>query len=111
MGFDLTFGALGWGELMSRDPVSGQRYRTIAQDWTGFSTMLGVDVAYIGSSEFFPENRGPAANKVRERVRLGVHWQGENDTAVFYGVTWLGEEFEGQAGSQVIGSARLNFRF
>jgi hypothetical protein len=30
---------------------------------------------------------------------------------LFYGLTWLGEEFEGQAGSQVIGSARLNYRF
>jgi hypothetical protein len=111
VGFDLTFGALGRGELMSRDPVSGQRYRTIAQDWTGFSTVLGADVTYVGSSEFLPENRGPVASEVRERVRLGFHWQGENETAIFYGVTWLGEEFEGQAGSQVIGSARINFRF
>jgi hypothetical protein len=111
VGFDLTFGDLGRGELMSRDPVSGQRYRTIGQDWTGFSTMLGADIAYVGSSEFFPENRGPTLNEIRERVRLGVQWQGEKDTAVFYGVTWLGEEFEGQAGNQVIGSARLNFRF
>jgi hypothetical protein len=111
IGFDLTFGALGRGELMSRDPVSGQRYRTIAQDWTGYSAVLGADVTYVGSSEFFPESRGPGATEVRKRVRLGVHWQGENNTAVFYGMTWLGEEFDGQAGGQVIGSARFNFRF
>ena len=61
VGFDLTFGALGRGELMSRDPVSGQRYRTIAQDWKGYSAVLGADVTYVGSSEFFPENRGPSA--------------------------------------------------
>lgn len=111
VGFDLTFGALGRGELMSRDPVSGQRYRTIAQDWTGYSAVLGADVTYVGSSEFFPENRGAGATEVRKRVRLGLHWQGENNTAVFYGMTWLGEEFDGQAGGQVIGSARFNFWF
>jgi hypothetical protein len=110
-GFDLTFGSLGRGELLVRDPVSGHRYRTIAHDWTGYSAILGADVTYVGSSMFLPETRGPAASKVRERVRLGVHWQGENDKALFYGLTWLGEEFEGQAGSQVIGSARLNYRF
>ena len=111
LGFDLTFGASGRGELLARDPVSGQRYRTIAQSWTGFSAVLGGDVTYVGSSIFLPENRGPAAREIRERVRLGFHWQGENGKAAFYGVTWLGEEFEGQAGSQVIGSATFNFRF
>lgn len=111
VGFDLTFGDLGRGELLARDPVSGQRYRTIGQDWTGFSTVLGVDVTYVGNSVFFPENRGPTAAEIRERVRLGVQWQGENDKAVFYGLTWLGEEFEGQSGSQIVGSARFNFRF
>ena len=110
-GFDLTFGALGRGELLTRDTVSGQRYRTIANDWTGLSAVFGADIAYVGSSVYFPETRGPIVNKTRERVRLGVHWQGKKDTAMFYGMTWLGEEFEGQDGGQLIGSARLNFRF
>jgi hypothetical protein len=60
---------------------------------------------------FSTKNRGPGATEVRKRVRLGLHWQGENNTAVFYGMTWLGEEFDGQAGGQVIGSARLNLWF
>lgn len=111
VGVDLTFGSLGRGELMMRDPVTGQRYRTIAQEWTGFSTVFGADLTAVGDSAFFPEDRGPAAKKVRERVRLGVHWQGKDNKAVFYGATWLGEEFEGQSGGQVVGSARFNFRF
>lgn len=110
-GFDLTFGSLGRGELMSRDLVSGQRYRTVANDWSGLSAVLGADFAYVGSSVYFSETRGPSVSKTRERVRLGIHWQGENEAALFYGMTWLGEEFEGQDGGQVIGSARLNFRF
>ncbi len=73
--------------------------------------MLGADVTYVGSSVFFLENRGPAAAEIRERVRLGVQCQGENDRAAFYGLTRLDEEFEGQSGSQIVESARFNFRF
>lgn len=49
--------------------------------------MLGADVTYVLSSDFFLEGRRPGTTEVRKRVRLGVHWQGENNTAVFYGMT------------------------
>jgi len=110
-GFDLTFGDLGRGELLVRDTVAGHRYQTIAQDWSGFSTVIGADIAAVGSSVFLPENRGPQAKDTRVRVRAGGQWQGKDGKKAFYGLTYLGEEFEGQAGGQVIGSARVNFKF
>ncbi len=111
VGVDLTFGAFGRGELLVRDPVSGHRYRSISQGWTGFSTVIGADLTYVESSTFLPDTRGPAASEIRERVRVGVQWQRDEGKGTFLGVTWLGEEFEGQAGGQLVGSARLNFKF
>jgi hypothetical protein len=111
VGVDLTFGAFGRGELLVRDPVTGQRYRSISNGWTGFSTVIGADLTYVDSSTYLPDNRGPAASDLRERVRVGLQWQREESKGTFLGVTWLGEEFEGQSGGQLVGSARLNFKF
>ena len=70
-GFDLTFGSLGRGELMSCDPVSGQRYRTVANEWSGLSVVLGADFAYVGSSVYFPETRGPSVSKNTRTCSIG----------------------------------------
>lgn len=110
-GFDLAFGQVGRGELMTRDKVTGHLYRTIRSDWTGYSFVLGADVAHVADSIYLPESGGFALNDSRERVRAGVHWQGESGRAGFYGLTWLGKEFEGQEESQVIGSIRFNLEF
>lgn len=39
-----------------------------------------------------------------------MHWQG-GQSEVFYGVTWLSEEFEEQPEGQVLGAVNLRLRF
>lgn len=110
-GFDITIGELGRGELLVRDSVTGQRYRTVTQDWSGFSFTFGADVAAVSDSEFLPEDGPVAASDSRERVRMGVSWRSETGITGFYGLTYLGEEFEGQGEGQVVGSVRLRVAF
>lgn len=110
-GVDLTFGQIGQGELMVRESVTGQRYRVIRnEEVTGFTFLLGADIAHVSDSIYLPEDRGFELTESRDRVRAGVHWQGEQSSA-FYGLTYLGEEFEAQTEGQLIGSLRIKFSF
>lgn len=109
-GVDVTIGHIGQGELLVRDTVSGHRYRTVQQNVPGYSVVLGADIAKVDSSAYLPGGLGYVLTDTRDRVRAGVHWQGEK-SSVFYGVSWLGEEFVGQSDSQVVGAIRLNLQF
>jgi hypothetical protein len=109
-GVDLTIGDVGRGGLMTRDPVTGQRYRTIAGDFSGFAFVMGGDVASVADSIYLPSSSGVEARDLRSRLRAGVHWQG-SQMAVFYGVTWMGKEFRGQEEGQLLGSIRLDLNF
>lgn len=110
-GFDLTFGGVGADDFMVRESTTGQRYRVVrGQGETGFSFLLGADIAHVADSIFLPESRGIALTPSRDRLRAGVHWQGEGASA-FYGLTYLGEEFEAQSEGQVVGSVRINLSF
>ncbi|WP_299151417.1 lipid A-modifier LpxR family protein [uncultured Tateyamaria sp.] len=110
-GLDLTFGELGQDELLVRDNTSGHRYRAITGDWTGYSFVLGADVAYVDDSEFFTSASTVTMEDSRERLRAGVMWQGGSGLSGFYGVTYLSEEFEEQDEGQVIGSIRFRVSF
>ncbi|MBQ2259777.1 MAG: DUF2219 family protein [Loktanella sp.] len=110
VGFDLTFGDLTNGELLIRDTVSGQRYRTMPRNQAGFAVVLGADFASVISSELFPASSGIVARDLRNRYRGGIHWQG-GPAALFYGLTYLDREFEGQSEGQVVGSIRVDVRF
>ena len=59
-------------------------------------------------------DRSPAVQvtltDLRTRLRAGLHWQGKKHH-LFYGVTYLSEEFEMQYEGQVVGAIRLDFRF
>lgn len=110
VGADVTVGQVGQQELMVRDPVSGQRYRTIQHKLPGYSFVVGGDIAKVASSVYLPSNRGFTLSDSRQRLRAGLHWQGER-SSTFYGVTWLGEEFVGQKEGQLVGSLRLNLDF
>ncbi len=110
IGADVTIGAVGQGELLVRDPVTGQRYRSVTNPLAGFSYVFGADVAHVDSSVFLPSSKGVVMTETRNRVRAGLHWQND-DKAAFYGVTWLSEEFEAQDSGQVVGSVRLNLSF
>ncbi len=109
-GVDLTFGSVGMQELLVRDAVTGHRYRTIQKDVPGVSVVLGADVAKVFDSVYLPASGGHSLTDARARVRAGVHWQGEQ-SSVFYGITWLGEEFAGQGEGQLVGALRLKLRF
>lgn len=109
-GVDVTFGDLGQGELLVRDPVTGQRYRSVKGDAAGFAFVMGGDIAAVSDSVFLPAFSGVVVRDARTRLRAGMHWQGDR-AAVFYGLTWLGKEFEGQREGQVLGSIRLDLNF
>lgn len=110
IGADFTLGPVGQGELLVRDPITGQRYRTIYEHNPGASFVMGGDFAWVDSSVLLPEDRGYTAESTRTRLRAGVHWQGDQNST-FYGVTWLSEEFEGQPEGQWVGSLRLKVKF
>lgn len=109
-GVDVTFGDLGQGELMVRDTVTGHRYRTMPDNFSGFAFVMGADIAYVASSAFLPASSDVEVRGSRTRVRGGVHWQG-GPAALFYGLTWLGKEFEGQDEGQFVGSIRIDLNF
>ncbi len=109
-GADLTLGSMGLGELLVRDPVSGHRVRTIRADRRGLSMVLGADVAHVFDSVYLPEDRGIQLVETRKRARLGFQYQNQG-TGIFYGLTWLDEEFQGQGESQLVGSLKLDFRW
>ncbi|SEM11167.1 hypothetical protein SAMN05443999_1134 [Roseovarius azorensis] len=111
VGADITFGGVGEGELLVRDPVTGQRYRTIYEPHAGYSFVIGGDVAYVGDSDYLPSRSGVNVTEDRTRLRAGLHWEGRNGTAIYYGVTWLSEEFDAQREGQFVGSLRLRLRF
>lgn len=109
VGFDLTVGQVGQGELLVRDPVSGQRYRTMYRA-KGASFTLGGDIAHVTQSVYLPSDAGVEIKDTRLRLRSGLHWSGQN-SALFFGVTYLGEEFVAQSEGQVVGSLRLRWVF
>jgi len=110
-GADLSIGSLTRGEIMVREPVTGQRYRVVREDGGGTAFVLGADIAHVADSELLPSRGGLRAEETRARVRGGVHWEGQGGGAMFYGVTWLGEEFEGQREGQIVGSLQFRLRF
>jgi len=110
-GADITFGSLTRDELLVREPVTGQRYRVVREEGAGTAFVLGADIAHVADSELLPSRGGLRPEETRARVRGGVHWEGQGGGAVFYGVTWLGEEFEGQREGQIVGSLQFRLRF
>ncbi|WP_050928346.1 lipid A-modifier LpxR family protein [Aestuariivita boseongensis] len=110
VGADLTFGVMGLGELMVRESITGHRYRAVKGENEGLSFVLGADIAHVFDSVYLPENRGYQLVETRERVRLGVQYQNQG-TGLFYGLTWLGEEFVGQTDDQLVGSLKLDIRW
>ena len=111
VGADLSFGRLTRGELLVREPVTGQRYRAVRADMPGAAFILGADITWVEDSEFFPGSAPVTPEDTRARVRGGVHWEARNGASVFYGLTWLSEEFEEQREGQVVGSLQFRLRF
>lgn len=109
-GVDVTLGQFGQGGLRMRDPVTGQRVAGISGTDAGWSALVGADLAHVESSVFLPEDRGYSVEDTRGRLRAGVNY-GFGRSNLFYGLTYLSEQFEGQPDGQVVGSLSLNLRF
>lgn len=111
VGADMTLGHFGTGSVMLRDVVTGQRHRAVQGDVvTGYSFTAGGDIARIFDSALLPEGGAAVLSDTRTRLRMGVQWQGKRN-AVFYGLTWLGPEFDGQPEGQVVGSLNIQIFF
>ncbi|MGR3760057.1 lipid A-modifier LpxR family protein [Roseobacteraceae bacterium NS-SX3] len=111
IGADFTFGRIGQGELLIRESVTGQRYRTVTGDVVpGLAFTLGGDIAHVAHSIYLPDGRGADLSRRRDRLRVGLHWQGQS-VAAFYGLSYLGKEFDTQRESQLLGSIQVKLRF
>ena len=111
LGGDLVIGKLGQDDLMLRDPGTGQRYRGVegGRD-QNLSFVIGGDVAQMFDSKLLPSGETATLSDSRSRLRAGVHWQGKKASA-FYGVSYLGPEFEQQSQGQFVGALNLNLKF
>lgn len=110
-GGDLVFGDFGRDDLMLRDTTTGQRYRGVEGTRVdGLSFTFGGDIARVFDSALLPDGEAAEVSETRRRLRAGLQWQGAR-ASVFYGVTYLGKEFEQQDEGQVVGSLNVSFRF
>ncbi|NBE06776.1 lipid A-modifier LpxR family protein [Paragemmobacter ruber] len=111
VGGDFTFGQFTTGALMLRDTSTGQRYRGVAGSGSeGLSLIMGGDIAEVYDSEYFLAGDAITPSDTRKRLRAGLHWQGAQ-SEVFYGLTWLSEEFDQQPDDQIVGSINLRLQF
>jgi len=112
VGADVLIGGGLADDLLIRDVTTGHLYPGIVdQTNAGFSFVIGADTALVTDSVFLPGGDLAAARERRDRVRVGVHWHGATGTSLFYGLTYLGPEYEGQSQGQVTGSVKLDFNF
>ena len=111
LGADLTIGPAGVDGVSARAPVTGFRYGVVEGGQSGFSFLLGADLASVADSEFLSSSQGLTPEDIRTRVRAGAHWRAPGGSTIFYGVTWLGKEFKTQREEQVVGSVQLRLRF
>lgn len=109
-GVDLRFGVASTEPLLLRDVVTGLRSPARRELSPGWTAVFGGDIAYVHDSIFLPTQSAAVATPLRGRLRTGLHWQGRRFGA-FYGLTYLGREFEAQRRGQLLGSVRLDIAF
>ncbi len=111
VGGDLMWGAAWSQGLYLRDPVTGQLYQSMSvEKRPGISLLVGADIAKVFDSALLPDTDGYQLTALRNRARLGINIQGQR-AGVFYGLTWLGREFEAQPEGQVVGALRFSVKF
>lgn len=111
IGFDAFFGAGTNRSMMARDVVTGQMLSVVVMDReTGLAPTLGMDITHVWDSRYLPSSSGLTAKKWRMRVRGGLRNYGRNRD-LFFGMTWLSPEYEGQPGGQVVGSISIDHHY
>ncbi len=108
IGVDLETGP-GSGGLAMRSVATGHRMPYGFPPESGLRFVAGVDIAWIGESLFLPETLGYEPTSTRLRLRAGIHHTGRKFD-VFYGLAWLGKEFEAQPEGQFVGALQVRFR-
>jgi hypothetical protein len=109
-GADVVFGPMTRGDskFWTRDVVTGQPLTINSSP--GLSFVAGFDVGHVESSYFFPDTSEAAIKHDRFRGRIGVQTT-IGALNVFYGHTWLSEEFVGQPEIQSLGSVSISLAF
>lgn len=110
-GFDAFWGLAGRDNLLLRDVTTGHLYYGTNHGVAGLTFVVGGDYAAVGDSIYLPDSEGPSVKRRRSRLRAGLHWQNPEGMSLFYGLTYLTEEFLGQNEGQMIGSLNVNFSF
>ena len=111
VGTDAIFGRAMVNDFLLRDSVSGQLVNHAKADNSiGFGFLVGADAAYIADSNYLPNAGATKFEEFRPRVRAGLVYE-THKFDMFYGLTWLGKEFESQPDSQVLGSLNLRMHF
>ena len=111
VGTDAIFGSAMINDFLLRDSVSGQLINHAKADNSiGFGFLVGADAAYIADSNYLPNSGATKFEEFRPRVRAGVVYE-THKFDLFYGLTWLGKEFEAQPDNQMIGSVNLRVHF
>jgi len=64
----------------------------------------------VEKTRFLPSDSNANPEPTRARTRMGMTLK-RGSRSVFGGLTWIGKEFKGQDGEQVLGSIRLFNRF
>lgn len=111
VGGDVLIGPIGGADLQLRDVVTGQLYPGTVSHDTGWTLTLGGDMARVTHSAFLPVSEGFVLSDTLTRRRVGLRYQATNYLNLFYGVTRISEEYQGQPGGQTVGSLTLNFTF
>lgn len=108
-GIDLTSGS-GPDDLTMRAVATGHRVPFGLFRRAGLHYVAGADVAWVRKSIFLPEALGYRLTPVRLRLRGGIHYTGRKFD-LFYGLSWLGKEFEAQPEGQFVGTLQFKIRF
>lgn len=110
-GADFIFGGLAWqgDKKWTRDVVTGQALPS-SRRGSSFSFIAGADFGHVDSSYLIPDDSAVDLEQERVRARLGVQGSVGN-LSIFFGQTWMSEEFVGQEEKQRLGTLSVSFAF
>ncbi|MGB0659951.1 MAG: lipid A-modifier LpxR family protein [Mangrovicoccus sp.] len=109
-GVDMLIGPNGVPMTLTRNDTTGFLIWPGKDAPVGWTGLVGGDVSFVMESDLLPEHRGYETTDFRPRLRAGAVYQGASWRG-FYGITWMGEEFEAQPESQLVGSIQIGYRF
>lgn len=111
VGMDAVIGRNLSQNFFLRDPITGHLLTNVRHsDAPSWGLLIGGDVAYVHRSNLLPTSRGYQVKSQRTRLRAGVVREAKGG-GLFYGITYLGPEFDSQREGQVTGSLHLRFDF